>query len=241
MFYKIVSATYDYGRKALVTEFFKNRLFVKKIFQTCNQLHLYVVSTKRMTQTVPSDQEVIAQILKGNQQKYELLVNKYQSFAFTIALRYTKNREDAEELAQSAFVKAYLNLKDYRGDAKFSTWLYTIVSSLCLSFLRKKKLDVHSLDQEGVFERANANESNLKADVIEQHSRTALLNRAMNLLNPDDAKVLTLFYKAEQSLEEIAQILHIEPNNAKVKLHRARQRLKETMEKHFAQEVQEIF
>ncbi|MBX9782256.1 MAG: sigma-70 family RNA polymerase sigma factor [Chitinophagaceae bacterium] len=192
-------------------------------------------------QTVPSDQEVIAQVLKGNQQKYELLVNKYQSFAFTIALRYTKNREDAEELAQSAFVKAYLNLKDYRGDAKFSTWLYTIVSSLCLSFLRKKKLDIHSLNQEGVFERANANESNLKADVIEQHSRTGLLNRALQLLNPDDAKVLTLFYKAEQSLEEIAQILHTEPNNAKVKLHRARQRLKETMEKHFAREVQEIF
>jgi RNA polymerase sigma factor (sigma-70 family) len=194
-----------------------------------------------MTQTVPSDQEVIAQVLKGNQQKYELLVNKYQSFAFTIALRYTKNREDAEELAQSAFVKAYLNLKDYRGDAKFSTWLYTIVSSLCLSFLRKKKLEIHSLDNEAVFERADVHESSLKADFSEQQSRMSLLNRAMQLLNADDAKVLTLFYTAEQSLDEIAQILHIEPNNAKVKLHRARQRLKETMEKHFAREVQEIF
>lgn len=194
-----------------------------------------------MTQTVPSDQEVIAQVLKGNQQKYELLVKKYQAFAFTIALRYTKNREDAEELAQSAFVKAYLNLRDYRGDAKFSTWLYTIVSSLCLSFMRKKKLEVHSLDQEYVFERADAHESSLRADQIEQRSRLQLLSRAMELLNPDDAQLLTLFYKAEQSLDEIARILHIEPNNAKVKLHRARQRLKETMEKHFAQEVQEIF
>lgn len=194
-----------------------------------------------MMQTVPSDLEVIDQVLKGNQQKYELLVKKYQAFAFTIALRYTKNREDAEELAQSAFVKAYLNLRDYRGDAKFSTWLYTIVSSLCLSFLRKKKLEVHSLDQEYVFERADAQESSLKADYIEQRSKLQLLNGAMELLHPDDAKLLTLFYKAEQSLEEIAKILHIEPNNAKVKLHRARQRLKETMEKHFAQEVQEIF
>lgn len=192
-------------------------------------------------QTVPSDLEVIDQVLKGNQQKYELLVKKYRAFAFTIALRYTKNREDAEELAQSAFVKAYLNLRDYRGDAKFSTWLYTIVSSLCLSFLRKKKLEVHSLDQEYVFERANAHESTLRADHIEQRSRLQLLSRAMELLHPDDAKLLTLFYKAEQSLDEIAKILHIEPNNAKVKLHRARQRLKETMEKHFAQEVQEIF
>lgn len=193
-----------------------------------------------MSQTVPSDREIIDLVLGGNQRKYEVLVKKYQSFAFTIALRYTKNREDAEELAQSAFVKAYLNLKDYRGDAKFSTWLYTIVSSLCLSFLRKKKLEIHSLDNEAVFERADTNESNFRSDVIEQHSRLNLLNRAIEKLNPDDAKVLTLFYKAEQSLEEIAQILHIEPNNAKVKLHRARLRLKETMEKQFAQEVQEI-
>ena len=194
-----------------------------------------------MNQTVPSDREVIDLVLKGDEKKYELLVYKYQNFAFTIALRYTKNREDAEELTQSAFVKAYLNLKDYRGDAKFSTWLYTIVSSLCLSFLRKKKLEIHSLDNETVFERADANESNLRSDSIEKHSRVSLLNRAIKKLSPDDAKVLTLFYKAEQSLEEIAQILHIEPNNAKVKLHRARQRLKETMEKHFAREVQEIF
>ena len=194
-----------------------------------------------MSQTVPSDREIIDLVLKGDEKKYELLVYKYQSFAFTIALRYAKNREDAEELAQSAFVKAYLNLKDYRGDAKFSTWLYTIVSSLCLSFLRKKKLEIHSLDNEAVFDRADANESNLRSDIIEQHSRVNLLNRAIEKLNPDDAKILTLFYKAEQSLDEIAQILHIEPNNAKVKLHRARQRLKETMEKHFTREVQEIF
>lgn len=194
-----------------------------------------------MKQTVPSDIEVIDLVLKGHQQKYELLVHKYQAFAFTIALRYTKNREDAEELAQSAFVKAYLNLRDYRGDAKFSTWLYTIVSSLCLSFLRKKKLEIHSLDNEAVFERADAYESTMKADAVEQHSKVQLVNKCIALLNPDDAKVLTLFYNAEQSLEEIARILHIEPNNAKVKLHRARQRLKETMEKHFAREVQEIF
>jgi RNA polymerase sigma-70 factor (ECF subfamily) len=191
-------------------------------------------------QTVPSDQEIIDLVLKGNRQKYELLVNKYQSFAFTIALRYTKNREDAEELAQSAFVKAYLNLNDYRGEAKFSTWLYTIVSSLCLTFLRKKKLEVHSLDQEAVFERADAGESSMRADAVEQQSRAALVNRAIELLNPDDAKIILLFYKAEQRLEEIAQILHIEPNNAKVKLHRARTRLKEVMEKHFAREMQEM-
>ena len=194
-----------------------------------------------MGQAVSSDKEVIDLVLKGDEKKYELLVFKYQKLAFTIALRYTKNREDAEELAQSAFVKAYLNLKDYRGDAKFSTWLYTIISSLCLSFLRKKKLEIYSLDNEAVFERADYTENNLLAHRIDQRSRANLLNRALEKLNPEDAKILTLFYNAEQSLDEIAQILHIEPNNAKVKLHRARQRLKETMEKYFAREVQEIF
>ena len=67
-----------------------------------------------------------------------------------------------------------------------------------------------------------------------------MVNRAIQLLNPEDAKIITLFYKGEQSLEEIGSILGIESNTAKVKLHRARQRLKEKMEMHFAEEVREL-
>lgn len=186
-----------------------------------------------------SDKEAITLVLQGKQQAYEVLVTRYQSFVFTIALRYTKNREDAEELAQSAFVKAYRCLNDYRGDCKFSTWLFTIVRSLCLTFLRKKKLDIHSLDQEHVFEVANSTVSALRADKTEEKSKVQLVNNAMALLNPEDAKVLTLFYQAEQSLEEVGLIMGIEPNNAKVKLHRARQRLREKMEQYFAVEVNE--
>lgn len=130
-------------------------------------------------------------------------------------------------------------MNDYRGDAKFSTWLYTIVSSLCLTFLRKKKLPVHSIDQEGVFELADSMDSGMRANIAEEKSKIKLVNEAIALLNPDDAKVLTLFYKADQTLEEIGLIMGIEPNNAKVKLHRARQRLKEKMQQYFAVEVEE--
>ena len=186
-----------------------------------------------------SDKEAITLVLQGKQQAYGVLVTRYQSFVFTIAMGYTKNREDAEEMAQSAFVKAYRCLNDYRGDCKFSTWLYTIVRSLCLTFLRKKKLEMHSLDQEHVFEAVNSAESGLRADRMEEKSRAQLVNDAVALLNPEDAKVLTLFYQAEQSLEEIGLIMGIEPNNAKVKLHRARQRLRKKMEQHFAVEVNE--
>lgn len=190
-------------------------------------------------QAAPSDREVITRVLQGEQKAYEVLVTRHQSFVFSIALRYTKNREDAEELAQNAFIKAYRCLNDYRGDAKFSTWLYTIVSSLCLTFLRKKKLPVHSIDQDGVFELADAMDSGMRANIAEEKSKVKLVNEAIALLNPDDAKVLTLFYKADQSLEEIGLIMGIEPNNAKVKLHRARQRLKEKMQQYFAVEVEE--
>ncbi|MEI2737215.1 MAG: sigma-70 family RNA polymerase sigma factor [Chitinophagaceae bacterium] len=165
------------------------------------------------------------------------LVTRYQNYVFTLSLRIVKNREDAEEVSQDAFIKAYKYLADFKGASKFTTWLYTIVNNTCISFLRKKRLDVHSLDTERVFEAADSLDSGMRANMIEQKSKLAMVNEAINLLNPDDAQIITLFYKAEQSLEETAQILGIETNTAKVRLHRARTRLKEKMETYFAEEV----
>ncbi|MDB5196670.1 MAG: polymerase sigma factor, partial [Flaviaesturariibacter sp.] len=163
------------------------------------------------------------------------------NLVFTIALRYVKSREDAEEVAQDVFVKAYRSLSDFKGTSKFSTWLYTIATTTSLTFLRKKRLDVQSLDIEGVAARAENVEGGLSANVIEQKSRVSMVNAAMRLLKPDDAQLITLFYQGEQTLEEIAAILGIEPNNAKVKLHRARAKLKEKMETYFAAEVRDIY
>lgn len=190
--------------------------------------------------TGPNDNEIISRILRGEVDLYAELVKRYQNFVFSIALRYAPQREDAEEIAQDVFVKAYRSLADFRGESKFSTWLYTIVSTTCISFLRKKKLEVHSLDNERVFEVADSQDSGFRANQVEKKSKVQMVNEAIRLLNPDDAKVITLFYKGEQSLEEIGQILGIDPNTAKVKLHRARQRLKEKMEKYFASEVRDI-
>lgn len=187
-----------------------------------------------------SDNEIINQVISGNQQAFAGLVNRYQSYVFTLALRMVKSREDAEEVAQDAFIKAYKYLADFKGASKFSTWLYTIVNNTGISFLRKKKLDVHSLDNEQVFERADNFDSGLRADTVEQKSRLAMVNDAIGLLSPDDAQIITLFYKAEQSLEETAQILGIEVNAAKVRLHRARTRLKDKMETHFSEEVKNL-
>jgi RNA polymerase sigma factor (sigma-70 family) len=184
-----------------------------------------------------SEQELIARILRGEQQHFAVLVDRYQSMAFTIAFRYTRNREDAEELAQSAFVKAYRSLADYRGDAKFSTWLYTIVSSLGLSFVRKKKLDTLSLTNEKVQVAADGMGGGFSANIIETKSKVQMVQKAISMLGTDDAQVLTLFYQGEQTLEEIGKIMGIDPNTVKVKLHRARGRMKKLMETKFAEEI----
>jgi RNA polymerase sigma-70 factor (ECF subfamily) len=191
-------------------------------------------------QTGPGDNEIINRVLQGEQAQYAELVKRYQSFVFTIALRYTPNREDAEEIAQDVFVKAYRSLADFRGESKFSTWLYTIVTTTCITFLRKKKLPIHSLDNEHIFEVADNQNSTFKANQVEQKSKVQVINDAIKLLSVDDARIITLFYQAEQSLEEIGRIIGVDPNTAKVKLHRARQRLKEKMEKHFTEEVKDM-
>jgi RNA polymerase sigma factor (sigma-70 family) len=191
-------------------------------------------------QTGPADKEIINSVLGGDQALYAHLVKRYQNFVFTIVLRYTTNREDAEEIAQDVFVKAYRSLADFRGESKFSTWLYTIVTTTCITFLRKKKVPVHSLDNEHIFEVADNQNATFRANQVEQKSKAQLINEAIKLLSVDDARIITLFYQAEQSLEEIGRIIGVDPNTAKVKLHRARQRLKEKMEKHYAEIVNEL-
>ncbi len=188
-----------------------------------------------------NDNELISKVLSGDQQAYAGLVNRYQNYVFTLVLRFTKNREDAEEVSQDIFIKAYRALSSFRGASKFSTWLYTIVNTTCITFLRKKRLEVHSLDNEKVFELADSQDSGMRANLVEQKSRVAMVNNAIKMLSSDDAEVITLFYKSEQTLEEIAQILGIEANTAKVRLHRARTRLKEKMETHFVQEVKDLY
>lgn len=190
---------------------------------------------------VLDERQIIEQVLQGNTNAYSILVDRYRNFVFTITLRYIPSREDAEEVAQDVFIKAFRSLRDFRGQAKFSTWLYTVTTTTCLSFLRKKKVIVHSLDQENVFARAANIAGATGAGHVEQKTRVQLVHDAMNMLNAEDARVLTLFYQGEQTLEEIATVLGKETNAVKVQLHRARGRLREKMEKHFPAEVKDIY
>jgi RNA polymerase sigma factor (sigma-70 family) len=188
-----------------------------------------------------TDTEIIKRILVGEQVLFAQLVQRYQQYVFTLVHRFTDNREDAEEISQDVFVKAYRSLADFRGEAKFSTWLYTIVRTSCITFLRKKRLATSSLDNERTFLQVESKQSGFTANAIEQKSKHAMVNAAIRMLSPDDTQILTLFYKAEQTLDEIGRVMGLEPNTVKVKLHRARNRLKEKMEKHFSYAVRELY
>ena len=187
-----------------------------------------------------SDIELIEQTLAGDQSAYADLVKRHQRFVFTLALRFAKTREDAEEIAQDCFIKAYRSLDAFQRQSKFSTWLYSIVYTTAMTALRKKRVETASIDDENTFIQVESQNSSFDVNNAENNSRSFYVNQAVAQLLPDDAMIITLFYTGEQSLEEIGQTMGIDPNTVKVKLFRARQRLKEKLEHNLKHEVKEL-
>ena len=185
----------------------------------------------------PDDIAVIKNILNGQQAAYSILVARYQQYVFTLAMRYVNNRELAEELAQDVFVKAYKYLADFKGNSKFSTWLYTIVHTTCLSQLRKKKDETILLEEEKMVSLSDNTYEQKPSDRLEQKTQKQMLENAMKHLPETEAELLTLFYQAEQSIEEVGMIMGLTTSNVKVKLFRARQKLKEVLENKYSQEL----
>jgi len=187
-----------------------------------------------------SDIALIEQTLAGNQQAYADLVKRHQRFVFTLAMRFVKTREDAEEVAQDSFIKAYRSLSAFQGNSKFSTWLYRIVYTTAMTFLRKRRLDTDSIDDEETYIQIESKASGYDVNNVENKSRSFYLNQAIEQLLPDDAAIITMFYQGEQSLDEIGNALGMEANTVKVKLFRARQRLKEKLERNLKHEAKEL-
>lgn len=181
-----------------------------------------------------SDETLIQQALSGRQSAFAMLVNRYERYAFTLALRMVKNREDAHEVAQDSFLRVFRYLPDFRGEAKFSTWLYRIVYSTSLNFLRKQNPDIQSLDDETRPIKLSDEGTPDASFAMEQNDRNAALQQAIGQLSSDDAAIITLFYLYEHTLDEICQITNLTMTNAKTKLCRARQRLKTIIANHSA-------
>jgi RNA polymerase sigma factor (sigma-70 family) len=191
-------------------------------------------------QTKAPESVLIAEALGGNHGAFAELIKLHQRYVFTLALKMVKNREDAEEVAQDCFVKAYRSLSSFQQQSKFSTWLYRIVFNTSMTFLRKNRLPTNSIDDEASQLQLESYSSNNTGERVEKQSKYQYLQHAIAQLLPDDAAIITLFYQGEQSLEEIGQSLQMNPDTVKVKLHRARQRLKVQLENLLNDEVKEL-
>ena len=140
-----------------------------------------------------------------------------------------KNTEDAEEVAQDAFVKVFRFIHQYNGESRFSSWLYKVVFNTALTkastnakqLYRKEEIRRNLFTVQPAIREDN--------DGLEKEDTLLLLQQGLNQLYPDDKLILTLFYLAEKSISEIAEITSWNRSNCKVKLMRARKRLKEVL------------
>lgn len=182
-----------------------------------------------------NDNQLITQILDGDHHAYGQLVNRYKDLVFTLALRMLKHREEAEEVAQDAFVKVYKSLDKFKGDSKFSTWIYKVTYNTCLDNIKKNKKYINNVTiDDFTFNKLetidNALEGMIKAE------KSEVIKQSINKLPTEDSYILTLYYFEELSLEEMTKIIAASSNTIKVKLFRARKKLAVILEKHLKTE-----
>jgi len=170
------------------------------------------------------DQHYINLMMKGDTNAFAVLVDRYKDMVFTLSLKMLKDREEAEEVSQDTFLKIYKSLSKFNGESKLSTWIYKVAFNTCLDRLkRNKRLQPFAgLDE---FTEPEALSLMNVLDSIEDKERKQMIQDCMHLLPGEDSFLLTLYYFEEQSLEEIAKIIGITPNNVKIRLYRSRKKL----------------
>lgn len=174
-----------------------------------------------------TEAQLIERILAGEWRNFAILVDKYEAKVLSYTNYLMNNREDAEELVQDTFVKAYRSLHQFRGEASFSTWLITIAHRNCLSHFRRKQLSKVSLDS--LENERFANLENGPTELLDLDDRKNVLAIALGKLKLDERSTVTLFYYNELSLQEVSEVTGLTLSNVKVLLFRSRKKLLEIL------------
>jgi len=171
-----------------------------------------------------NDQYYIQKVKAGEADAYRFLVERHKTIVYNIVLQITRNKEDTEEVAQDVFLKAYQSLNSFKGDSKFSTWLYRIAYNMAISKVRKKKLPSISIED---YELADDEIKQVYDDfeLIESTDKKKYLKKAIEQLSSEDSMVITLYYLNERSIDEISELTNMGKSNVKVRLHRARKKM----------------
>ena len=185
------------------------------------------------------DQIYIERVLKGDTNAFSHLINRYKDMVFTLVIKVVKNREDAEEVAQDSFIKAYQKLDSFKGQSKFSTWLYTIAYRNALTKVRKKKLETTDIDSY-VLDNHKEDQDFPQIEAIKNNEQEKYVKKAIDNLGETDALLITLFYLNDNSIEEIQEITEMTQSNVKVRLFRARKRLYKELSLLLKEEIKTI-
>jgi RNA polymerase sigma-70 factor, ECF subfamily len=176
----------------------------------------------------------IKQVLKGDQNAFGEIVEIYKDKVFQISYRMLGNRHEAEDIAQEAFIRAYVNINSYNSKFKFSTWLYRITTNLCIDRIRKKKpdyyLDAEVAGTEGLTLYSQIpSKTRLPEDDVETLEIQDAIQREITRLPEKYRSVIVLKYIEELSLNEISEILDLPLGTVKTRIHRGREALRKQL------------
>lgn len=174
------------------------------------------------------DEMLVSRCLDGDQAAFTFLVNRYKEMVHAYAYHRIGDYQEAQDIAQEVFIKAYRKLGQLKWPHKFQSWLYTIVSNECKMWLRK-----HSQENRGKVYVEDVSKDELAELAVRAHNDEEMkftVKNAIKSLPTDNQLVLSLYYMSGLSIKEVASFMGISPNNAKVKLHRARKQLGKRLE-----------
>jgi len=190
--------------------------------------------------TTTKDQLYINKVINGDASAFAYLVDTYKNMVFSLAYKMTKNKEEAEEVSQDTFIKAFKNLSNFKGDSKFSTWLYRICYHTTLDAIKKNKKNNYTFEiNEVTYNQIQSVETILQG--IERKERSLIMDKCLMKLPDEERSILWMFYYDELSLKEIIEVTNLSEANLKVKLHRARKKLLTIVEKNIEPEMIENY
>lgn len=171
-----------------------------------------------------SDNYYIEKIRLGETDCFATLLERYSRQVFSLVVKIVDNREDAEELTQDVFVKAFGSLSSFRGDSSFSTWIYRIAYNIAVSATRKRVRVFTPVDENIISAVPDEPDESIWGDT-DSETRVVYLNCALEQLPPEERAMIMLFYKENKSMEEIAMITRLTETNVKTKIFRIRKKL----------------
>ena len=165
------------------------------------------------------EQHLIARILDGHAEEFGYFLERYGPEAFALVSRLVPQQQDAEELTQDAFVRAFNRLETFGGRSSFGTWICRIAYTTTISWLRKQRMRYISIDDQPQISDTEVD------NALEDEGRIGDLRQAITQLKPDEQTLIDLFYYDERSLADIAYILDLEAGTIATRLHRIRRKL----------------